>query len=333
MADLLSPYRKWQGAAAQLKPTGSTSEKAETTHQHQGSLLNGLAVKAFMWVTVLMPFAGLAAALVWFALKPSGWMNVGIFLVMYAIGGFGITIGYHRLLAHRAFVTHPILRFFIIGAGSMAMQGPAIKWVATHRRHHQKSDHEGDPHSPHLHGDGVWGLFRGLWHAHTGWLLEPDVVCSESAIRDLATDPVARAVDRTYFLWVFAGAAIPFLAGLLLHHTWSGSLAAMVWGFVVRIGLMHHVTWSVNSICHTFGYRTYKTTDDSRNNALVAMLSLGEGWHNNHHAFPTSARHGLRWYEPDVSYYIIRTLNIVGLAKQVRVPTREQQDARRGETP
>ncbi len=308
--DLYSSYGKWDAPRV-------------------GRIRQGL-VGLTMWATVLLPFVGLVlAGLWWWWAEPAGPVDIITATAMYLVAGFGITVGYHRLLAHRAFDTQPAVRFFFAVAGSMGAQGPAIKWIGTHRRHHQRSDRDGDPHSPHLHGDGFRGLFRGLWHAHTGWLLCPDMEELPRSVKDLAADPVIRFVDRTYGLWVFLGALIPFAIGWGVKGTIAGGLVTAFWGFVVRIGVMHHVTWSVNSICHVFGYQTYGSHDHSRNNPLIAILSLGEGWHNNHHAFPTSARHGLTGREPDLSYGVIWTLQKLGLAKRVRIPTESEREAKR----
>ena len=201
------------------------------------------------------------------------------------------------------------------------MQGPPVRWASTHRRHHQKSDDHGDPHSPHLHGTGVGGVLRGLWHAHTGWLLHPDPHDTARSATDMIASPVVRFVDRYYALWLALSVLIPFGLGAAVKGTALGGLETVFWSAVVRVVLMHHATWSVNSICHFFGYQSFRSNDESRNNPLVAMISLGEGWHNNHHAFPTSARHGLRWYEFDASYVVIRTLELVGLAWDVRRPS------------
>jgi stearoyl-CoA desaturase (delta-9 desaturase) len=272
-----------------------------------------------MWATVLLPFVGLAIGFAWLFHQPAGLVDFAVCVLMYSIAGFGITIGYHRMATHRSFAANPIVRGFWMIAGSTGFQGPIISWVAVHRRHHQQSDREGDPHSPHAnHAEGMLG---GLWHAHTAWLIRPEPADLRRSVKDLAADPLTRFVDRTYLLWVFLGAALPFTIGWLVKGTVTGALATLVWGFFVRIAVMQHATWSVNSICHMFGYRSYRANDESRNNPLVAFFSLGEGWHNNHHAFPTSARHGLAWYEIDFSYAIIWTMRKLRLIRDVRIPS------------
>ncbi len=271
-----------------------------------------------MWTTVLLPFVGLALGFVWLFRQPAGLVDFFTCCAMYAVAGFGVTIGYHRMATHRAFTSHPIVKLFWMIAGSTGFQGPIIGWVAIHRRHHQRSDLDGDPHSPHANDAG--GMLGGLWHAHTAWLVRPAPADLRRSVKDLAQDPVARFVDRTYLLWVFLGAAVPFTIGWLVKGTLSGALATLVWGFFVRIAIMQHATWSVNSICHVFGYRSYRASDESRNNPLVALFSLGEGWHNNHHAFPTSARLGLHRGQADWGFRFIQLLERLGLAWDVRTP-------------
>ena len=269
-----------------------------------------LTAALVMWFTVLLPYAGLAALLAWSWRTGPAWLDLGFLLVSYLAVGFGVTVGYHRLLAHRAFATWRWLEALLLILGCMAMQGPPVRWAATHRRHHQKSDDDGDPHSPHHHGSGVGGIVRGLWHAHTGWLLCPDLPDTERSCADMIASPTVRFVDRYYGLWLFLSVAVPFALGAAIKGSILGGVVSVLWATVLRIALMHHATWSVNSICHVFGYRNFRSGDESRNNPVVAMLSLGEGWHNNHHAFPTSARHGMRWYEFDASYVLIRSLEL-----------------------
>jgi stearoyl-CoA desaturase (delta-9 desaturase) len=207
----------------------------------------------------------------------------------------------------------------------MAVQGPLLRWVANHRRHHQHSDRRHDPHSPHGHGRGVLGVFRGLWHAHVGWIFAPDPPGLSHYVRDLRQSRVLRTVSALFPLWVLSGLLLPAAAGGLFWESWSGALLGFLWGGLVRIFFVHHVTWSVNSVCHLWGHQPYRGGDHSRNNFLFGVLALGEGWHNNHHAFPTSACHGLRWWQPDLSYAVIRTLAVFRLAWNVKIPTKQAQ--------
>jgi stearoyl-CoA desaturase (Delta-9 desaturase) len=248
---------------------------------------------------------------------------------MYALAGFGVTIGYHRLLTHRAFDAPRVVRLALAIFGSIAAQGAVIRWCATHRRHHQTSDRDGDPHSPHIHGGSPLDLLRGMWHAHMGWLFHRDVEDSARSVADLLQDRVMLWIDRLYFAWVFLGLLIPAAVVGLWTGTWQGWLSGMIWGGLVRICLMQHVTWSINSVCHVWGRRPFKSGDQSTNNWICAVLALGEGWHNNHHAFPTSARHGLRWWQFDSSYLIIRAMGALGLASNIRTPTDGAMESKR----
>ncbi len=246
------------------------------------------------------------------------WQDILILALFYMVVGTGITVGFHRLLTHRSFKCSRLLRAAFAALGSAAAEGPVIDWVATHRKHHHFSDLEGDPHSPHGHGSGLRGALRGLAHAHIGWVFSDMEVADERRYaKDLLADPLIRFVDRTFVLWVFAGLAAAFGLGVALTGSVIGGLTALLWGGAARIFLMHHATFSINSLCHFFGRKDYDTGDQSRNLAWLAIPTWGEAWHNNHHAFPTSYRHGLRRWEIDPSAAIIRTLEVAGLAWDV----------------
>ena len=280
---------------------------------------------------VFVPLAGFVAAIVLLWGEAVGIRDLAIMLALYLLTGFGITVGFHRLLTHRSFETGPAVRATFAVLGSMAVQGPVINWVADHRKHHAFTDEEGDPHSPHTHsGEGVRGVLTGLWHSHVGWLFDGQRTSASRYAPDLKKDPVIRLVDKLFPLWVLLGLAIPFLAGFALS---GGSLyagfTAFLWAGLVRVFLLHHATWSVNSICHMYGRRPFATGDESRDNWLVALVSFGEGWHHSHHAFPTSARHGLRRTQVDPSYAVIRALERVGLVWNVKRPRAEQIAAKR----
>jgi stearoyl-CoA desaturase (delta-9 desaturase) len=248
---------------------------------------------------------------------------------MYALTALGVTVGFHRLFTHRSFETTRPVKFIFAVLGSMALEGPVLKWVAMHRRHHQHSDGEGDPHSPHHHGEGLRGLLAGAWHAHVGWIFDPDPADLPRYAGDLARDGVVRSVSRTWVLWSAIGLVLPAVLGGLITWSWRGALLGFIWGGLARVFLVHHVTWSINSVCHLWGTRPFKSRDESRNNFLFGVVGMGEGWHNNHHAFPTSARHGLRWWELDLSYWVIRGLAAAGLAWKVRVPAAPAVAAKR----
>ncbi len=247
------------------------------------------------------------------------WQDILILGLSYAAVGTGVTVGYHRLLTHRSFKCHRLLRAAFAALGSAAAEGPVIDWVATHRKHHQFSDDHGDPHSPHVgHGSGWLGALRGLVHAHIGWVFSDMEVADEQRYaKDLLADPLIRFVDRTFVVWVLAGLGVAFGLGVALTGSVVGGLEALLWGGAARIFFMHHATFAINSLCHFFGRRDYETGDQSRNLAWLAIPTWGEAWHNNHHAFPTSYRHGLRRWQIDPSAGIIRLLEIAGLAWDV----------------
>ena len=268
---------------------------------------------------------GLAAWKSWD--RELGWRDVAIFLVLYLATGLGVTVGFHRLLTHRSFKTSGPVRFVLAVMGTMSIEGPVISWVADHRRHHAYTDRPGDPHSPHVdHGRGLGGALKGLAHAHVGWLFERVGHGSrEHFAPDLIADPVVAFVDRTFIVWSLLGLALPFLLGFAIGGSVTAGLYGLLWGGVVRMFVLHHVTYSINSLCHFFGRRRFATDDESRNLAWLAPLSFGEAWHNNHHAFPTSAFHGLRRSELDVSGALIRVLERTGMIWDVQ----RVSDARR----
>jgi stearoyl-CoA desaturase (Delta-9 desaturase) len=274
-------------------------------------------------VAVVLPFAAFVTAIVLLWGGAVSGLDLAIFAVMYVAVGFGVTVGFHRLLTHRSFVAPAPVRATFAILGSMSVQGAVIHWVADHRKHHAFTDEEGDPHSPHLHGGtGFKGVLQGMWHSHMGWMLEERRPASARRYApDLREDPAIRFVDRFFPLWVLLGLAIPFVAGFMLSgFSVLAGLTALLWAGLVRVFIQHHTTWSVNSICHIYGRRPFATDDESRNNWAVALMAFGEGWHHNHHAFPTSAKHGLRRLQVDPSWWLIRSLEKLGLASEVKVP-------------
>jgi stearoyl-CoA desaturase (delta-9 desaturase) len=247
------------------------------------------------------------------------WQDVVVFTVTYLLIGVGVTVGFHRLFTHRSFKTNGPVRAFLAILGSASAEGAVIEWVATHRQHHHFSDEEGDPHSPHVgYGKGITGALRGLFHAHVGWVFgDAERADERRYAKDLLADPVVRFVNRTFILWVIVGVALPFGLGVALTGTVVGGLTGMLWGGAVRIFVLHHATFSINSLCHFFGRQPYDTGDESRNLAWLAIPTMGEAWHNNHHAFPTSARHGLEGRQLDPSARLIWLLERLGLAWDV----------------
>jgi stearoyl-CoA desaturase (delta-9 desaturase) len=260
------------------------------------------------------------------------WHDLVVFAIVYAFTSLGITIGFHRMLTHRAFETSPWLRGFWAACGSAAIEGPCIAWVADHRKHHAFSDEEGDPHSPHVdHGHGLKGALRGLFHAHVGWIFKHDQRALKTRYaKDLIDDPVVNFVNRTFLLWVGVGLLVPFLLGWAIGGSLTAGLTGLLWGGAVRMLVLHHVTYSINSLCHFFGRKDFESGDESRNLAWLAPFSMGESWHNNHHAFPTSAAHGLKWWQVDASALVIRGMERAGLIwNVVRIsPERQAQKTR-----
>ncbi len=280
---------------------------------------------------VVVPFVATLAAIVLLWNELVSATDLAILAVMYVVTALGVTVGFHRLLTHRSFQTSKPVEYVFATLGSMAVQGPVIAWVADHRKHHAHTDVEGDPHSPHVgHGDGIAGVLRGLWHAHAGWLMvEQGRADWRRYGRELYEDRGMRFLSRHFVALVIASLAIPAAAGLLITGTPAGAATGLLWGGLVRIFLVHHVTWSVNSICHFVGSRRFETDDQSTNVFWLALPSLGESWHHNHHAFPRSAVHGLRRREIDPSGLVITAMEKLGLARKVVRISPERQAQRR----
>src|SRR5436190_7271244 len=284
-------------------------------------------------ITVLPILAlGVVGWQVWSSLL--GWSDLIVFAIMYVATGLGITVGFHRLFTHRSFKTGKAVRAILAALGSAAIEGPVISWVADHRKHHAYSDQPGDPHSPHVdHGHGLKGALRGLAHAHVGWLfIHTQRGRHERYAPDLLADPTIRWISKWFFGWAMGGLLAAFALGWLIGGSFHTALTGLLWGGAVRMLVLHHVTYSINSLCHFFGRRRFATDDHSRNLTWLAIPSMGEAWHNNHHAFPTSAEHGLRRWEIDPSALVIRGLEATGLAWDVTRISRERQDRRYGAT-
>jgi stearoyl-CoA desaturase (Delta-9 desaturase) len=270
-------------------------------------------------VVTVAPFLALGVAM-WQAWASAlHWSDLVVFTTMYLVTGLGVTVGFHRHLTHRSFATSRPLRAILAVLGSAAIEGPVISWVADHRKHHAFSDREGDPHSPHVgHGSGWRGALAGLLHAHLGWLfMHTQRGARRRYAPDLAADPGVAFIDRTFLVWAVLGLAAAFGLGVAIGGSVAAGLTGLLWGGGVRMLVVHHVTYSVNSLCHFFGRQRFATDDESRNLPWLALPTLGESWHNNHHAFPTSAAHGLRRLELDPSALVIRALEAVGLVWDV----------------
>ena len=273
---------------------------------------------------ILVPFLALLAAIpvAWGGWL--GWTDVGIALVMYAITGHGVTVGYHRLFTHKSFKPQRWLKNVLAVCGSMAIQGPVVRWVADHRKHHKFSDRDGDPHSPWKYGNTIGALTKGLFHAHMMWLFDSEQTPQRKYAPDLMKDRDIVRISRSFPIWVAVSLLAPALAGGLITWSWQGALTAFFWGSLVRVALLHHVTWSINSICHTIGDRPFVSRDKSANVWWLAIPSMGESWHNLHHADPTCARHGVLRGQLDTSARIIWALEKAGWIHDVRWPVRER---------
>lgn len=280
--------------------------------------------QAITALLIVGPVAAVAVALpiLWgHAVHPR---DIVIAAVLYAVTGHGVTVGFHRMFTHRGFTATRALKITLAVAGSMAVQGNVVSWVANHRRHHVNSDGPGDPHSPHTSGSGVAGQVRGFLHAHMGWLFKADEASVERYAADLLRDRDIVRVSRLFPVFALASLALPFAIGALLSLSLMGGLTALLWAGLVRMAVLHHVTWSVNSICHMFGRKPFASGDRSRNVAALSIISMGESWHNLHHAYPNSARHGVLRHQFDSSARLIRVFEKAGWATNVRWPTPER---------
>ena len=283
---------------------------------------------------VLVPFGGLAVA-VWLAWGHAlNLTDILLAVAFYLVTGLGVTIGFHRLLTHRSFTAAPALRVALAIAGSMSFEGDVIGWVAIHRRHHAFSDRPGDPHSPYRYGTSLSGQLRGLAHAHVGWLLRDDPTPVERYAPDLATDPALRKISAAFPAWCVLSLGLPFALGWAIGGSWHAALAALLWAGLVRVTLLQHVTWSVNSLCHVIGSRPFTTRRHDRATNLwpLALLSLGESWHNMHHSDPSCARHGADPGQIDISAAVIRIFERLGWATYVHWPSPGRLDAHRVST-
>jgi stearoyl-CoA desaturase (Delta-9 desaturase) len=304
-------------------PASPPVQGLETLTPRQARFQRG----TILFITVV-PLAGLVAAVIslWgWGLTPA---DAVAFAAFYALTGLGVTVGYHRLFTHRSFEAARSVRILLALTGSMSLQGSVISWVATHRRHHAYADKEGDPHSPHLETEGFGGIFKGLWHAHLGWLFDEEKTSSERWAPDLLKDSDLRRIDRTFPWLAVLSLTLPAAVGFAVTGSGAGALRMFLWAGLARIFLLHHVTWSVNSICHFYGKRPFETTDESTNNWLLSLISFGESWHNNHHAFPTSAVHGIGRWQVDLSGAVIKGLERFKLARNLKGVSEKQLEGK-----
>jgi stearoyl-CoA desaturase (Delta-9 desaturase) len=277
-----------------------------------------------LYAFVIVPFLAFLAAVPVAWGWGLDWPVVALFVAFYVVSGLGITVGYHRLFTHGSFRGNRLLRIALAVAGSLAIEGPVIRWVADHRRHHAFSDRDGDPHSPWRFGTSLGALTKGFWFAHVGWMFDLEHTNRDKYTPDLLGDRDIRVVDRLFPLWVLISLLLPAALGGLITLSWTGALAAFFWASLVRIFLLHHVTWSINSVCHMIGDRPFAARDKSANFWPLALLSFGESWHNMHHADPTAARHGVLRGQLDPSARVIWAFEKLGWASDVRWPKPER---------
>ncbi|NIJ11882.1 stearoyl-CoA desaturase (delta-9 desaturase) [Saccharomonospora amisosensis] len=277
----------------------------------------------------ILPIVGTAAAFVFLAVHPFGWTELALLLSMWLLTGLGVTVGYHRLFTHRTFKAAQPVAVVLAVLGSMAGQGGLVSWVALHRRHHEYSDREGDPHSPNLSGGGLRGTLRGLAHSHFLWMRRHEYPNIVHYAPDLIRDRALVRVARLYYHWVVLGLVVPAAVGGLVSMSWTGAVSGLLWGGLVRIFVLEHIVWAINSFLHMFGTRPYQSRENSRNGGIFAIVTLGESWHNNHHAFPESPSFGLDWYRLDPGFWLIKLLACCGLAWDLKVPSAARMDAKR----
>ena len=280
-----------------------------------------VAQHALIYLFVAVPMVALVAAVPLAWGWGVGWHDLGLLVVFYVLAVLGVTVGLHRHFTHQSFKARPWLRVTMAIAGSLAVQGNVLNWVADHRRHHAFSDREGDPHSPWLHGTSPLAVARGFLHAHMTWFFDRDETNQRRFVPDLLADRAVRIVSRTFGIWVAVSLLLPAVLGGLITWSWAGAVSGFFWGGLVRLAISNHVTWSINSICHMIGERPFRSRDRSRNFWPLAVLSMGESWHNLHHADPTCARHGVLPGQIDISAAVIRVFERCGWAHDVRWPT------------
>jgi stearoyl-CoA desaturase (Delta-9 desaturase) len=321
-------------ATTEVPPTSQepdTTAEAVASLGTMGSDRQSRKEQVALALFIGVPFLAIAAAVpvAWGGWL--GWTDVVIAAVMYAITGHGVTVGFHRYFTHKSFKPNRPLKVALAIAGSMAIQGPVIRWVADHRKHLKFSDRDGDPHSPWRYGQTIPALTKGFLHAHMMWLFDPEQTPQRKYAPDLLKDRDIVRVSRAFPLLVAISLLLPALLGGLLTMSWAGALTAFFWASLVRVGLLHHVTWSINSICHTVGEQPFKSRDKSGNVWWLAIPSMGESWHNLHHADPTCARHGVLPGQVDTSARTSWAFEKLGWVHSVRWPVKERLDAKRAD--
>ncbi|MCX6397322.1 MAG: acyl-CoA desaturase [Propionibacteriales bacterium] len=297
-------------------------------HATLGGDVQTLTEQIALGIFIAVPFLALLAAIpvAWGGWL--GWSDLLIMAGMYWFTGHGITVGFHRLFTHKSFKPNRFTKNLLAIAGSMAVQGPLVRWVADHRKHHKFSDRDGDPHSPWKYGTSVRALAKGFWHAHMMWLFDSEQTVQRKYAPDLLKDSDLVRISKNFWAFVLLSVLLPAVLGGLVTWSWQGAATAFFWGALVRIALLHHVTWSINSICHTIGNRPFVSRDKSANVWWLAIPSMGESWHNLHHADPTCARHGVQRGQLDTSARLIWLFEKAGMVTDVRWPVAERVEAK-----
>lgn len=291
-----------------------TSRKEAAVQNNK--LLRNVVTHVFVWA----PWLGLGCGIWMLWNRWVDTVSLTLFGAFFLLSGLGVTVGFHRLFTHGSFKTFAPIRYFFAVCGMLSIEMSLFDWVAHHREHHNHSDKEGDPHSPHHHGHGWWGMVKGFLHAHMFWFFKESIPNLDRQIPDLKKDKGLVMANKLFPLWIVVSLLLPAFISFYIVGTWQSLLSGFVWGSLIRIWFVYHLTWSVNSICHIWGARTFNTDDDSTNNILFGFFALGEGWHNNHHAGPWWARHGLSWWQVDISWYLIWIMERLHLAWDVRRP-------------
>ncbi|GAA2805468.1 acyl-CoA desaturase [Saccharopolyspora taberi] len=311
---------------AEHQPGTARSEPRRKTISN--SYVHRLQRRHFLLFDVL-PIFGTVAAVAFLAVHPFGVTELVLLLAMWIVTGLGISVGYHRLFTHRSFKAAPSVAAVLAVCGSMAGQGGLVSWVALHRRHHECSDREGDPHSPNLAGSGLKGRLRGLMHSHFLWMRRHEYPNVVHYAPDLLKNRSLVRVARLYYYWIVLGLLIPTVIGGLVYQSWTGAVSCLFWGGLVRIFVLEHIVWAINSFLHMFGTRPYRSREQSGNGGIFALITFGEAWHNNHHAFPESPSFGLDWYRLDPGYWLVKVLEISGLVWDLKVPSKDRRESKR----
>jgi stearoyl-CoA desaturase (delta-9 desaturase) len=323
-----TPTRASEATSTAAAPVTGSGAEPELVLATWGGDVQSRREQVALALFIIVPFLAVAVAV---PLAWGGWLrwtDVAIMVTMYWLTGHGITVGFHRLFTHKSYKPNRAVKVFWAIAGSMAIQGPVIRWVADHRKHHKFSDRDGDPHSPWRYGTDLKALAKGLWYAHMGWLFNPEQTPQRKYAPDLMKDSDLVRISRQFPLWVAVSLALPLVLGGLLTWSWQGALTGFFWGSLVRVSLLHHVTWSINSICHAVGDRPFVSRDKSANVWWLAIPSMGESWHNLHHADPTCARHGVLRGQVDTSARVIWAMEKLGWVSDVRWPVKERVEGK-----